>query len=123
MAVTDVKMVVVNPVTNANHTEHEILRDFFDAVIDMDPQDNTVSDSKIVKKFEKEIREAVRNAEYRCTCAKMTWGCICEVCQGSDKELVYLRNFYREIRKAKKNNLTGAEIQRMIEKTKERLVD
>ncbi|MCE7887740.1 MAG: hypothetical protein DYH13_09620 [Alphaproteobacteria bacterium PRO2] len=98
--------------------ERNILRTFFDAIISMNPQDNTVSDSKAVRDAKNKLKTALRGSKYRCTCAKRTWGGPCELCQSSDNEVYSLRNFFRVIRDAKKHNLTGNEIQEFIENTK-----
>lgn len=106
---------------DTDKSEREILRLFFDVISETGPQDNTVSDSKILKATQNKMKIALRGAEYRCTCAKMTWGCICETCQGSDEELVSLRNFYIQMRRAKKFNLTTEVIQQFIKNTREHL--
>lgn len=97
--------------------ERNILRIFFDTVSSIDSIDNTISDSKIVRDTQAKIRNALRGAEQRCTCAKRTWGGPCEVCQASGRELYTLRNFFREIRKAKKRNMTTQELQEFIGNT------
>ena len=107
----------------ATKNEREILRVFFETINDINPQDNTVSDLKIVNATQNKLKVALRGSEQRCTCAKMTWGGICETCQGSDKELVFLRNFYRQIRNAKKYNMTAANLIEFIENTKKKLAD
>lgn len=98
--------------------ERNILQNFFDSIIDTNTHDNSVSDLKIVKDTNNKLKIALRDAEHRCTCARLTWGGICEVCQASDKELAYLRNFFQQIRDAKKNGMTTTEIQEFIENTK-----
>ena len=106
---------------DANINEREILRFFFETISDIEPQDGTVSDLKIVKITQNRLKVALRGSEHRCTCAKMTWGGICETCQGSDGELVSLRNFYIQMRNAKKCNLTAEEIKCFIENTRREL--
>ena len=101
-----------------SNIERDILRAFFDTVITMELNDNTVSDAKIVKATQNKLRDALRGSAHRCTCAKVTWGGICEICQGSDDELVNLRNFYIQMRNAKKYNLTVSEIQQITENTR-----
>lgn len=99
--------------------ERNILRFLFDSVSTANPIDNSISDSKIIRDTQNKLKTALRGAKHRCTCAKRTWGGPCETCQASDKELVYLRNFYRVIKKAKKNNMTPDEIKEFIVNTRE----
>lgn len=108
----------LNPELAVADIERNILRNFFDTISSTVPLDATVSDSKTVRDTGNKLKAALRNAKYKCTCAKRTWGGPCEPCQMSGNELYSLRNFYRQIRNAKKHNLTAAEIQDFIENTK-----
>ncbi|MCB0421772.1 MAG: hypothetical protein KDD61_12305 [Bdellovibrionales bacterium] len=101
--------------------ERNILRFLFDSVSSLDPIDNSVSDTKIIRDTQNKLKNALRGAKQRCTCAKRTWGGPCEVCQTSDNELVHLRNFYRVIKKAKKHQMTTEEIQEFVENTSNKL--
>jgi len=100
-----------------NELERNVLRNFFEKICAENPQDNTISDSKFVRDAKNQLKVALRGATERCSCAKRTWGGPCEVCQASDGEIYYLRNFFREIRNAKKNNLEPALIQEFIGNT------
>lgn len=97
--------------------ELNILRNFFEIITNIENPNNSISDSKAVRNTKNQLQDALRNTTERCTCAKRTFGGICEVCQTSGNELVALRNFFREIRKAKKNNLTEIEIKEFIKNT------
>ncbi len=108
--------------STATNDEWQILRQFFDEISAMKPNDNTISDSKLVRTTGNKLKIALRGSDQRCTCARVTWGGICEVCQASPRELVYLRNFFREIRNAKKNNMPPLHVQEFIENTKKSLV-
>jgi hypothetical protein len=57
-----------------DNLERNILRFFFDTVSSIDPIDNTISDSKIVRDTQAKLRNALRGTEQRCTCAKRTRG-------------------------------------------------
>lgn len=100
------------------NNERNILRVFFDTIVSIEPTDNTVSNLKIVRDTKNKLKVALRGSEYRCTCAKRTWGGPCELCQSSDNEMVYLRNFFRQIRDAKKHEMTGDEVQEFVANTK-----
>jgi hypothetical protein len=105
----------------ADHEERETLMDFFETVSAMSNLDCAVSDFKIIKDTQRNLKKALRDSEYRCTCAKRTWGGPCEVCQASDRELVELRNFFRVMRKAKQHDMTKVELQEFVENTKKHL--
>lgn len=94
--------------------EHKILRDCFEQVNAIDPQDNEISKSKFVRQTVNKLKAALRGVSLRCTCAKRTWGGICELCQASPPELHYLRNFFRFVRDAKKNNISACEMRSFI---------
>lgn len=98
--------------------EKNILRNFFKKVILIEPLDNTVSNSKIVREVKNQLKVALHNSTHRCTCAKRTWGGPCEVCQASDNELVILRNAWRVIRNAKKHNMIPADLKEFLENAK-----
>ena len=97
--------------------ERNILRFFYESVSAVKLLDNTISDSKIIRDTQNKLKTALRNAPQKCSCSKRTWGGICEVCQGSDRELVSLRNFFGVIRSAKKHNMTALEIQEFVGNT------
>lgn len=99
--------------------ERGVLRFFFESVSAVNPLDNSISDSKIIRDTQSKLKAALRGAAQRCSCAKRTWGGPCEVCQASDNELYHLRNFFRVIRKAKKHNMTAQQIHEFIENTRE----
>lgn len=99
--------------------ERSVLRLFFESVSAVNPLDNSISDSKVIRDTQNKLKAALRGAAQRCSCAKRTWGGPCEVCQVSDNELYHLRNFFRVIRKAKKHNMTAQEIQEFITNTRE----
>lgn len=101
--------------------EQNILRGFFESISAMSQYDSTISDSKIVKDTKNQLKVALRDVLERCSCARRSYD-ICEVCQGSDRELVDLRNFFRMISNAKKYNMTNAEVQAFIENTKKNLI-
>lgn len=101
--------------------EQNILRSLFESISAMSEYDNTISNSKIIKDTKNQLKIALRGVLARCSCAKHTYG-ICEVCQGSDRELVFLRNFFRMISNTKKYNMTNAEIQAFIDNTKNNLI-
>jgi hypothetical protein len=107
--------------STATKSERNILRSFFDLVSSAQQQDNTISGSKAVRDTKNKLKVALRNVPQRCTCAKGTWGGPCEVCQGSDRELVDLRNFFRVIRNAKKHDMTPTELQEFIKNTQDRI--
>ncbi len=102
--------------------ERDALLHFFETICAVKELDNSISDFKIIKNTQNKLRTALRNSPCRCTCAKMTWGGICEVCQGSDSEMVSLRNFFQVIRNAKKYNMTTKEMQDFITNTKQNIV-
>ncbi len=104
-----------------NEVERNILRGCFEGVIAVEPLDSAISDSKIIRATQSQLRTALRNAPHKCTCSKRTWGGPCEVCQASDREMIFLRNFFRVMRDAKKHNMTALEIQEFIENTKKDL--
>lgn len=79
---------------------------------------NSVSDLKLINQTQNKLKIIFRGSELRCTCAKRTWGGPCELCQGSDNEIYSLRNFFRQIRNAKKHNMTPTEVQEFIKNTK-----
>ena len=116
-------MVIPKQDLDATNNERDILRIFFDTITDMEPQDNTISDSKIVKTTQNNLKIALRGSANRCTCARVTWGGCCEWCQECGDEFIYLRNFFRQIRNAKKYNMTTTEVQEFIKNNKERMVD
>lgn len=99
-----------------NELERGILRIFFEEVSAISSPDNSISESKMVRQTQNKLKTALRNASERCSCAKRSYD-MCEVCQGSDGELVYLRNFFRMIRNAKKHNMTATELQEFIANT------
>jgi hypothetical protein len=103
-----------------NNNEHSILQFFFEAVRAIPQLDNSVSDSKLIRVTQNQLRIALRYAEQRCSCAKRSYG-PCEVCQASDSILVNLRNFFRVIRNAKKHDMTPIEMKEFMENTIERL--
>jgi hypothetical protein len=107
--------------SDVTEKERNILRIFFDTIDAMAPHENTISDSKLVKNAKNKLKNILRGSEHRCTCAKRTWGGICELCQVSDNELVILRNFYIQMCRAKKCNLSAVEIHEFIENTKKNL--
>ncbi|MBP7722347.1 MAG: hypothetical protein KA155_07395 [Alphaproteobacteria bacterium] len=98
--------------------EREVLRDFFDTIHSLSSLDNSVSDLKLINQTQNKLKIIFRGSELRCTCAKRTWGGPCELCQGSDNEIYSLRNFFRQIRNAKKHNMTPTEVQEFIKNTK-----
>jgi len=104
-----------------SNDERGILLDFFRVICAMPSHDNTLSDARIVKTTQNKLKDALRGVDFRCTCARVTWGGICETCQASDDELVNLRNFFRGIRNAKKHNMSPTEVQDFIENNKKRL--
>lgn len=93
--------------------ELRILRNFYETVSSGEQDSKTISDTT------KELREVLRDIDpdLKCTCVKTKYG-PCEVCQMSGNELYTLRNFFRNIRDAKKNNMTEAQIQEFIKNTK-----
>lgn len=101
--------------------EQNILRGFFESISAMSQCDSTISDSKIIKDTKNQLKIALRDVLERCSCARRSYD-ICEVCQGSDRELIDLRNFFRVISNAKKHNMTNVEIQTFIENTKKYLL-
>lgn len=103
--------------------ERNILKEFFELVTSTESLDNSISDSIIVRKTQNKLKSALKGAIERCTCAKSNRGVkvMCETCQGSDDEMVYLRNFYQVIRKAKKHNLTSELLQEIISTTKSKI--
>ena len=112
----------MNPdLSAAASEERAVLRDFYEAVTAVKDLDSTISESKITKQARKGLKDALRGSEYRCTCAKRTWGGPCEVCQASDNELYTLRNFFRMISKAEAHGMTATEIQGFVENTKKSL--
>jgi hypothetical protein len=100
-----------------NEAELNVLKGFFHAICDLQPQDSSISKSKLVKDVQRKLKAALRNSEEKCSCAKHRYG-PCETCQASSGEIVSLRNFFRVIKNAKKHNLTGIEIQEFIENNK-----
>lgn len=105
----------------SHELERDALQDFFETVSAITPLDNNISDSKIIKDTQKRLRTALRNVTERCSCAKVTWGGICEVCQGSTRELVSLRNFFYVIRNAKKHDMPPELMKDFIESTRKDL--
>lgn len=101
--------------------EQNILRNFFESISAMSQCDNTISDSRLIQDTKKQLKIAVHNMSEKCSCARRIYG-ICEVCQGSTRELVDLRNFFRMISNAKKNNMTNIAMQEFIENTKNNLI-
>ena len=102
-----------------NELERQILRVFFKRVSTVEDINSEISESKIVRTAQSQLKKALRNMQ-RCTCNKCKYT-ICEVCQASDKEMVFLRNFYNNIRNAKKNNMSSIEIQEFINNTNKSL--
>lgn len=100
--------------------EREILWIFFRTISEDGHREGPL-EARFFRETQKQLKMALRNSKDRCTCNRMTWGGICEVCQGSDKELVELRNFYRVISKATKNKMTDIEVQQFIGGTKSRI--
>ena len=98
-----------------------ILRELYKAVISEETVDNSVSESKAVKRAQRQLREALRNTTLRCTCARMKYG-ICEVCQGSSKEMFALRGFYGVVRNAKRFKMSEKKLQEFIENSKREMV-
>lgn len=115
-------MAILKMDTVTENNERRILREFFDTVMTIDPKDNSVSDLKIIKATQDKLKIALRGSEIRCTCAKTTWGGICETCQGSDEELWMLRNFFIQMRTVKKNNVTPNELRELMKTYKDKLV-
>lgn len=98
--------------------ERSVLRNFFEKICVENPLDSSISDSKVVRDAKNQLRVALRNATERCSCAKRSYD-ICEVCMGSDRELILLRNFFRMVRDAKKNSLEPALLQDFIKNNRE----
>ena len=105
----------------AMKSELNILRFFFNGVIESGPHDNTISDAKLVRHTKTKLRVALRNVKHKCSCARRFYG-MCEVCEASRGDIVLLRIFFREICNAKKHKMTVTEIQEFIENSKERLL-
>lgn len=101
--------------------ERTALREFFDSIDATKPIDNSISDSKMIGVTQRKLKAALKDAPAKCTCAKRTWGGPCEVCQCSDRELVFLRNFFRVIRNAKKHDMTVVELQEFVGNTRKEL--
>jgi len=97
-----------------NALERDILRGFYESVTAVKSLDNTISDFKIVRDTQNKLKDTLRSAVAKCTCSKRSYG-ICEVCEASDRELVFLRNFFRVIRNAKKRDMTAIEIREFVE--------
>ena len=104
----------------SNPLELAVLRNFFDRVAAVDPIDNSISDSKIIRDAKNQLKAALVNADHRCSCAKRSYG-PCEICQATSGDLVPLRNFYRVIRNAKKHGMASADLQEFIRNTGSRL--
>lgn len=98
--------------------EQNILISFFDSIASVETPDNTLSDSKAFKDTQSKLKTALRNAEYRCSCAKRTYGGPCEICQATPGNLHTLRNFFRVIRTAKKHNMSPGELKEFIANNK-----
>lgn len=98
--------------------ERIVLKAFFDDVCSLEPLDSSISDSEVVRTTQNKLKAALKDVEHKCTCAKLTYYWPCELCQGSDKDLVFLRHFFRQLRKAKKVGMTTEEIHTLIETTK-----
>ena len=114
-------MYVPTPINQeSNPLELNVLSNFFNKISAVEPIDNSISDSKIIRDTKNQLKVALLKAEQRCSCAKRSYG-PCEVCQATSGSLPSLRNFYRVIRNAKKHNMTAAEIQEFIKNTKERM--
>jgi len=101
--------------------EQNILRGFFESISAISQCDSTISNSKIIKDTKNQLKVALRDVLERCSCARRSYD-IYEVCQGSTRELVDLRNFFRTISNAKKYNMTSVEIQTFVENTKNNLI-
>jgi len=99
-----------------NDSERNVLREFFESVSAVKPLDSTICDSKTVRDTNNKLKTALRGMASKCTCSKRSYS-ICEVCQGSDRDLVFLRTFFRQIRNAKKHNMTATEIHDFVENT------
>lgn len=111
-------MAVLKMDSVTENNERRILREFFDTVSALGLNDGSVSDLKIIKATQEKLKVALRGSEFRCTCPKMTWGMICETCQGSDNELVHLRIYFHQMKNAKRFNMTGEDIQIITENTR-----
>lgn len=96
--------------------ELNVLKNFYDKICAENPQDNSISDSKFVRDTRKQLTVALMKADHKCSCAMRSYD-MCEICMGSSRELYYLRNFYRMIRNAKKNNLEPNVLQEFIVNT------
>lgn len=103
-----------------NELERNVLRSFFDTVSAMEPLDNSISESKLVRDTKNKLKVALRGATQRCSCAKRRYG-ICEVCQASGEHMHTLRTFYRMMQKAKKFNWSNQEMADYVKNYKERL--
>lgn len=101
----------------SNPLELAVLKSVFEKILTVVPLDISVSDSEFVRDAKNQLKVALLKAEHRCTCARRSYD-MCEVCQGSPRELYYLRNFYRMLCNAKKNGLTNQQLHEFIENTK-----
>jgi len=95
--------------------EKIVLKSFYDDISAAGALDNTISDSKIIRTTQAKLKAALKDVDRKCTCAKRTWGGPCEVCQVSGRELYALRNFFRVIKNAKRDEMSPAEIQSFID--------
>ncbi len=98
--------------------EQIVLKTFFDDISTAGPLDNSISDSKMIRTTQNKLKAALKDVPAKCTCARRTWGGPCEVCQMSAKGVYHLRNFFRVIRDAKKNEMSAADILAFIDNTK-----
>ena len=98
--------------------ERMVLKTFFDEVCTLGPLDNSISDSKLVRMTQSKLKAALRDVERKCTCDKLKYCWPCTLCQGSVKEVVFLRRVFRQLRKAKKHGMTPEDIQSIVHQTK-----
>ena len=98
--------------------ERIVLKSFFEDLCSLGPLDSSISDSKIVRTTQDKLKAALKDVEQKCTCAKLKYYWPCELCQGSDKELVFLRCFFQQLRNAKKVGMTPEELHAFIEHIK-----
>lgn len=68
----------------SNALELAVLKNFYDKVCAENPQDNSISDSKIVRDTKNQLKVALLKADHRCSCAKRSYD-MCEVCMGSSR--------------------------------------
>ena len=98
--------------------ERIVLRAFFDDLCSLGPLDSSISDSEVVRTTQNKLKAALKDVEHKCTCAKLKYYWPCELCQGSDKEVVFLRHFFQQLRNAKTVGMAPKEIHAFIENTK-----